>query len=195
MRLPRLGRKRRSGPSTFVAGLAGIVAVCLFSYFAYTKFANPFASPYTIHATFSNANGLKPDSLVRIAGVDVGKVTSIAQEPGCGTSAGGERACQAADVTMTIDDQGLPIHDDATFAIRPRIFLEGNFFVDVSPGSPSVPTASSGHTFPIQQGVEPVQFDQVLTGLQLNTRRNLQTLIKQYGKAVKLGGPSFNRSI
>ncbi|MGH2877755.1 MAG: MlaD family protein [Solirubrobacteraceae bacterium] len=195
MRLPRLGRKRRSGLSTFVAGLAGIVAVCLFSYFAYTKFANPFASPYTIHATFSNANGLKPDSLVRIAGVDVGKVTSIAQEPGCGTSAGGQRACRAADVTMTIDDQGLPIHDDATFAIRPRIFLEGNFFVDVSPGSPSVPTASSGHTFPIQQGVEPVQFDQVLTGLQLNTRRNLQTLIKQYGKAVKLGGPSFRRSI
>ncbi len=32
---------------------------------------------------------------------------------------------------MSIQNQGLPIHDDATFAIRPRIFLEGNFFVDI----------------------------------------------------------------
>ncbi|MGH2892151.1 MAG: hypothetical protein ACRDPM_02620, partial [Solirubrobacteraceae bacterium] len=92
-------------------------------------------------------------------------------------------------------NQGLPIHDDATFAIRPRIFLEGNFFVDVSPGTPQAPVASDNHTFPIQQGVEPVQFDQVLTGLQDNTRQNLQTLLQQYGKAVKQGGPSFNKSI
>ena len=96
---------------------------------------------------------------------------------------------------MKISNQGLPIHNDATFAIRPRIFLEGNFFVDVSPGTPQAPVASNGHTFPIQQGVEPVQFDQVLTGLQADTRQNLQMLLQQYGKAVKQGGPSFNRSI
>ena len=34
---------------------------------------------------------------------------------------------------MRIDDKGLPIHKDATIQIRPRIFLEGNFFVDVQP--------------------------------------------------------------
>ena len=32
---------------------------------------------------------------------------------------------------MEIDDKGLPIHKDATLKIRPRIFLEGNFFVDL----------------------------------------------------------------
>ena len=31
---------------------------------------------------------------------------------------------------------GLPIHRDARLKIRPRIFLEGNFFVDLKPGSP-----------------------------------------------------------
>ena len=96
---------------------------------------------------------------------------------------------------MEIDNNGLPLHRDATFAIRPRIFLEGNFFVDVSPGTPSAPIAPSGHTFPIQQGTEPVQLDQVLTGLDSNTRHNLQTLLQQYGKAVKTGGPAYNRSI
>jgi phospholipid/cholesterol/gamma-HCH transport system substrate-binding protein len=198
MKLFRRKKKRRSGLSKLTAGSIAIVVLIVFCYAAVTKFANPFASKYTIHATFSNANGLEPNSFVRIAGVNVGTVTSVSPEPGCKPSSmaqAAQTACQAADVTMTIQNQGLPIHTDATFAIRPRIFLEGNFFVDVSPGTPSAPVAKSGHTFPIQQGVEPVQLDQVLTGLQSNTRQNLQTLLQQYGKAVKQGGPSFNKSI
>ncbi|HEY2318582.1 MAG TPA: MlaD family protein [Solirubrobacteraceae bacterium] len=181
--------------SKFTAGLIGIVAVVVISYLAYTKFANPFAHKYTVHATFTNANGVQPGSLVRIAGVNVGTVTGVNAEPGCKQSSKDQSACQAAEVTMNITNEGLPIHDDATFAIRPRIFLEGNFFVDVSPGTPSAPVAKDGHTFPFQQGVEPVQFDQVLTGLQSNTRQNLQTLLQQYGKAVKTSGSSFNKSI
>jgi virulence factor Mce-like protein len=191
----RKRRRKTSRISTFTAGAIGIVLIAAFSYAAYTKFANPFASPYTIHAVFSSANGLQSGSLVRIAGVNVGKVTGVGTEPGCHSASEDPNACQAADVTMQIDNQGLPIHDDATFAIRPRIFLEGNFFVDLSPGTPSAPTAGTGHTFPIQQGVEPVQLDQVLTDLQSGTRQNLQILLQQYGKAVKQAGPSFNSSI
>ena len=189
--------------SKFAAGAIGIVLVVLFSYGAYTKFANPFANPYTVKAVFANANGLQSGSLVRIAGVNVGAVTGVSTEPGCHSAAkagrarnsGIPKACNAAEVTMTIQNNGLPLHNDATFAIRPRIFLEGNFFVDISPGTPNAPVAGDGHTFPIQQGVEPVQFDQVLTGLQADTRQNLQILLQQYGKAVKVGGPAYNRSI
>ncbi|HEY3725725.1 MAG TPA: MlaD family protein [Solirubrobacteraceae bacterium] len=188
-------RKRRKGMSKFAAGTIGIVVVVVFSYLAYTKFANPFASQYTIHAVFSNANGLRKGSLVRIGGVNVGTVTTVATEPGCKSTATTKAACEASDVTMTISDQGLPIHTNATFAIRPRIFLEGNFFVDIAPGTPSAPVAGTGHTFSIQQGIEPVQLDQVLTGLQADTRHNLQIVLQQYGKAVKQAGPSFNRSI
>jgi phospholipid/cholesterol/gamma-HCH transport system substrate-binding protein len=191
----RRKRKRRKGIPTFAAGAIGIVLIVIFSYLAYTKFANPFASKYTLHAVFSNANGLQSDSLVRIAGVNVGTVTNVSPEPGCKSVSLDHSSCQAADVTMTIDNQGLPIHDDATFAIRPRIFLEGNFFLDVSPGTPSAPVARDGHTFAIQQGVEPVQLDQVLTGLQSDTRHNLQILLQQYGKAVNQAGASYNRSI
>jgi phospholipid/cholesterol/gamma-HCH transport system substrate-binding protein len=191
----RRKRRRRKGLSTFAAGLIGLVLIAVFSYLAYTKFANPFASQYTVSATFANADGIVPGALVRIAGVNVGTVTAVNPDPGCNPKAKNQSACQAAQVQMSITNQGLPIHDDATFAIRPRTFLEGNFFVDISPGTPEAPVASSGHTFPIQQGVEPVQFDQVLTGLQSNTRQNLQTLIKQFGIAVKQGGPAYNQSI
>ena len=37
---------------------------------------------------------------------------------------------------MDINKNGLPIHADATAEIRPRIFLEGNFYVDLLPGTP-----------------------------------------------------------
>jgi virulence factor Mce-like protein len=190
----RKGR-RRKGFSKLTAGAIGLVVVMVGSYLAYTKFANPFASKFEIHATFANANGLEPGSFVRIAGVNVGTVSGVNPEPGCHPKSKDQSACRAAQVTMVITNTGLPIHKDATFAIRPRIFLEGNFFVDVSPGTPSAPVAKQGYTFPVQQGVEPVQFDQVLTGLQANTRQNLQTLLKQYGTAVKQGGPAYNRSI
>jgi hypothetical protein len=36
---------------------------------------------------------------------------------------------------MQIQDKGRPLHSDAQFKIRPRIFLEGNFFIDVTPGT------------------------------------------------------------
>jgi virulence factor Mce-like protein len=183
--------------TTFKAGLIGVIALLVIIYLAFTKFANPFATPYTVHAVFANANQLRPQSLVRIAGINVGKVQSVSPVSGCKVNpqSGPNSQCSAADVTMTLQSNALPIHKDATFYIRPRIFLEGNFFVDVHPGTPEAPVAPSGWVFPIQAGKEPVQFDQLLNSLKLNTRTNLQTLLQQYGYAVKLGGPDYNKSI
>lgn len=189
----RKGR-RRGGISRFAAGLVGIILIVAFTYGGFTKFANPFASRFTVHATFASANQLRLGSLVRIAGVNVGTVTGISPEKGC-SSHGASTGCQAADVTMQISSNGLPIHTDATFWIRPRTFLEGNFFVDLSPGSPTAPIANNGHVFPVEQGIEPVQLDQVLDALPNNTRSNLQTLLEQYGLAVKQAGPAYDASI
>ena len=182
----RFRRKgRRKGMSKLTAGLIAIVVLGIFIYGGFTKFANPFSTPFTIHMITPNAGGLRPDSLVRIAGVNVGTVTGISPVAGR----------QAADVTMTIQSTGLPIHRDATFWIRPRTFLEGNFFVDLYPGSPNAPNVKSGYTFPIQQTRIPVQLDQLFDTLNANTRQNLQTLLTQYGSAVKKGGPSYDASI
>jgi ABC-type transporter Mla subunit MlaD len=104
---------------------------------------------------------------VRIAGVEVGKVKSVEAQPGT----------DAAVVTMSINKDGLPIHRDATLKIRPRIFLEGNFFVDLSPGTPSAPALHDGDTIKVTQTATPVQLDEVLTSLQSDTRQDLKTLL------------------
>jgi ABC-type transporter Mla subunit MlaD len=85
---------------------------------------------------------------------------------------------------MTIDSSGLPVHADATADIRPRLFLEGNYYVDLSPGTPGAPILSSGATLPAANTSGPVQFDRVLSALTSNTRANLQTLLRGLGRAL-----------
>jgi virulence factor Mce-like protein len=179
-------RKHGEGASPFKVGAIVLVVLVAVTYLGFTK-SIPFRHHYEIHAVFRTANNVKPNSPVRIAGVNVGKVTGvnhISSDP------------QAAEVTMRIDKKGLPIHKDATLQVRPRIFLEGNFFVDLHPGSPSAPTLGDGDTIPVNQTSAPVQIDQVLGVLQRDTRKNLQGVLKELSTGLAgQGGAGFNRSI
>ncbi len=85
---------------------------------------------------------------------------------------------------MEIEDKGLPLHKDATVKIRPRIFLEGNFFVDLQPARPARPRSPDGGTIPVTQTSTPVQLDQMLTALQSDSREDLQHVLEEYGKAL-----------
>jgi phospholipid/cholesterol/gamma-HCH transport system substrate-binding protein len=152
-------------------GVLLVLIVAVVTYFGFTKHI-PFKHGFQLKAVFATAVNIHPKSPVRIAGVDVGKVRSIQREGKAGL------------VTMEIESRGLPIHADATLKIRPRIFLEGNWFVELQPGSPSANNVSSGHTIPITQTSDPVQLDQVLDALNTDTRANLQTFLIEYGKSL-----------
>ena len=177
---------RREWMTDFRAGLIGVVIVVVAVFLAFSK-ANPFASPYELKALVSDAQNLQTSSPVRIAGVELGKVTKIEPvEDGSG----------AARISMEIKDEGLPIHKDAQLQIAPRLFLEGNFVVELKPGSPSAPTLDSGSTLPIDQTAHSVSFEQILKVLDLDTRRSLQTLLDEYTRGLAKGGArGFNRSI
>jgi ABC-type transporter Mla subunit MlaD len=160
------------GLSFFKTGVLALIAILILSYFAYTKELPWSDEGYTATATFENATTLQPNSPVRIAGVNVGKVTDVGPE---GTG---------AKVTFTVEEDGLPIHDDATIMIRPRLFLEGNFFLDLRPGSPSGPELPDGGDIPVTRTSTAVQLDEVLTSLQAPDRRNLSRLLEGYGSAL-----------
>ena len=177
-RIPSKGQNAR-------AGLVALVIVAIVVVMGWRK-DNPFDNPFQVKAAFKDVNQLKPRSPVRIAGVNVGKVKKI-EALGRG---------EGALVTMEIDEKGLPIHNDAQAKVRPRIFLEGNYFVDLRPGTPSAPAFDDGGMIPIQNTASPVQFGQVLETLQNDTREDLRTVLREYGKAVSgEGGRGFNRSI
>ncbi len=158
-----------------------IALVIVGTYLAWTK-SIPFQSHFELHAVFKNGVNIRKDSPVRIAGVNVGKVESVKSV--CENGLTGTCNSNYADVTFTVDSNGQPIHSDAQVEIRPRIFLEGNFFLDVSPGSPSAHSLSSGDTIPVAQTSTAVQLDQILTSLQAPDRASLQKLLEGYGTAL-----------
>jgi phospholipid/cholesterol/gamma-HCH transport system substrate-binding protein len=169
----RIRRRERGGASTFRVGALVILVVVIGTYFGFSK-SIPFTHSFRVQAVFSQANSIRKNSPVRIAGVNVGKVTDVRRQPGT----------TAAIVTMEIQDKGLPLHKDATLKIRPRIFLEGNFFVDMQPGTPDSPTISDNDTIGLTQTATPVQLDQVLTALQGGTREDLQAALEGFGTAL-----------
>jgi phospholipid/cholesterol/gamma-HCH transport system substrate-binding protein len=158
-------------------GLLSLVILVPLIYLGFSK-AIPFRSHYEVQAIFpSAATQLSKNSPVRIAGVNVGKVTKVEHGPGT-----------TARVTMRIKDDGRPLHTDATMKIRPRLFLEGNFFVDVRPGTSAAPEVPDDGTIPLTQTAIPVQFDQVLSTFDQDGRANLQTTIKELARGVQDGG-------
>jgi virulence factor Mce-like protein len=170
----------------FAAGALGLVIVIVVTYLGFTK-SIPFRHHFEIQGAFQTANNVKKNSLVRIAGVNVGKVTDVRFL---------HKGQPQAVIVMRIDKKGLPIHKDATMMIRPRIFLEGNFFVDIKPGSPSSPVLGDGDMVPANQTSTPVQLDQILTSLQSDTRQDLQLLLREFSKGFDgQGGAGYNRSI
>lgn len=164
-------RRFKWRPSNAMIAIVFILIFTIGPYLAFTKHV-PFTSyGYELKATFTNSANIAKNSPVRIAGVEVGKVISS------------ERDGDATTITFTVDETGRPIHEDAFAAIRPRIFLEGNFFVDLDPGSPSAAEMDAGGTIPVSHTSTAVQIDEVLTALQSPVRADLSRLLEGLGTA------------
>ena len=166
-------RWAEQGLSPIKACLIAIVLMVVATYFIFTK-ELPFTHHYTLKAVAHNSNLLAPGSPVRIGGATVGKVTST----------GRYGNTDLALITMQIDDTSQEIHSDATIAIRPRLFLEGNFYVQLAPGTPAAPAMKDGGTIPADHTVYPVQVDQVLGALPSDIRHGLQQTLQGFGQAL-----------
>ncbi len=192
----------------WLVGLVLVIVLAIASLLAFTKQV-PWGDAWDVKVVFSSAQNIRPSSPVRIAGVEVGKVTSVehlsaAEDDDLQAQVGQPTTAveddtpgeQAAVVTMELSEEARPLREDATFKLRPRLFLEGNYFVDVEPGSPNADEVSEGHTFPVNQSSYSVQLDQVLTTLQGDVRGNLQVFLNQFGNAlVKHGGADGFREL
>ncbi|MEX1142616.1 MAG: MlaD family protein [Thermoleophilaceae bacterium] len=170
-------RSWRAGLTPVAAGLVAVAVIAIGAYLAF--FGVPFRGGYELQAVFDDASNVGSRTPVRIAGVDVGRVTGVEAA---------EEGSTASVVTMEIDDEGLPIHADARIKVRSRIFLEGNFFLDLQPGSPGADELDSGEVIPPAQTAGTVQLDEVLGAIRSDARRDLQTLVRGWGEALS-GAP------
>lgn len=159
-------------PSNWMIAVIFILVFTIGPYLAFTKHIPFTGYGYTLNAAFSNGVNISVKSPVRIAGVDVGEVIEVG------------RKGDATEIAFTVEDTGRPVHDDAFAQIRPRIFLEGNFFVDLDPGSPSAPELEKGATIPVTRTSTSVQLDEIFTALQAPVRADLSRLLESFGTAL-----------
>ena len=158
-------------------GVLGLIAVSMLVYLVFTK-RIPFVHDYRLKANFASSNQLVEGfSPVRIAGVTVGKVTQIDDGPG-----------RTTQVEMELEDSALPLHSDATVRIRPRLFLEGGFYVELRPGSPSAPVLEENSTLAEAQTDTPVQLHQILETFDQDTLSELKTIVAELDTGLDDGG-------
>lgn len=106
-----------------LAGAAVLAAALAFLVYAGQQAGmGPQGSTYELKASFRSVEGITVGGDVRLAGVKVGTVTSLALNP----------ATYFADVTVAIQD-GIELPADSTILISSEGLLGGNF-VELQPG-------------------------------------------------------------
>ncbi len=163
------GKKR--GPNPLVVAAVTIVLAVAITFWAFNGRQIPFVHHYTLYALVRNDLDIIPQSPVRIGGIDVGQVT--------GTSAAGG----LTKIAFSMQSNGLPVHKDATVTIRDRLFLEGGYYLQLEPGSPSAPVAHDGWTIPVSNTAYPVQFYQLLSTFDVATRQSLENTLNTLNEA------------
>ncbi len=140
----------------------------------------PFTSNYTVHAVFSDADGVPTAADVRASGVDVGKVTAVNHDP----SYPGETV-----VTMEItDEHANPIYTDGYAMVRPKTLL-GEKYIDLTVGdAASAEPIPDGGYLPLAQAGKDVSNDEIFNSFDAPTRAEQQQVLSE------LDAATFQRS-
>jgi phospholipid/cholesterol/gamma-HCH transport system substrate-binding protein len=164
--------RKHARDAVFIVGLV-LIALVVGSYIlSQQRFSLPAGVPLlgsdvvTYRAELSTAQSVTPGQgqTVQVAGVDIGEITNV------------ELVAGRAVVTIEVRLESTPIFRDATALLRPKTGLN-DMVLQLSPGSRRAGEAPEGFTIPIEQTLPNVNFDEVLSALDADTRTYLQLLV------------------
>jgi phospholipid/cholesterol/gamma-HCH transport system substrate-binding protein len=153
-------------------GLAAVVA-------AYLIGGSPGGRGYIVRAEFRDVDGLRAGSTVKVDGVPAGAVTSLTVTPR-----------DTAIATLELDPAAAPIGAGAGVQVRPTDLL-GEHYAELDVGNLDKPQPS-GTFIPMSRTGAPVQLDDILNTLDVDTRTRLRILIDEAGIALAGRGADFN---
>ena len=135
-------------------------------------------------AQFSTAQSVTPGQgqTVQVAGVDVGQITNVELVDG------------RAVVTMKIERKYTPIYRNATALLRPKTGLN-DMVLELDPGSRNAGMAPKGYAIPVDQTLPNVNFDEILSSLDGDTRDYLQLLLGGAGEGLGGQGKQLSASL
>ena len=109
--------------------VAAIAATALF----YVKTTDFNAAPYKVKTSFNYADGIKQDSIVKLSGIEVGRVTGIrfTHEP-----------ATKVEVELTLSKKAKLYEDSIAFIATSGMI--GDAYIGLTPGSPDRPAVKNG---------------------------------------------------
>jgi phospholipid/cholesterol/gamma-HCH transport system substrate-binding protein len=179
----------KRAPSTMqLLVIAGFALSCFgILLFLWVTFGGPTpfkAKPYEIKVPFNEATQLAEQSDVRISGVNVGKVQSIALAPN------GKQAL----ATVDIDDKYAPLPESTRAILRTKTLL-GETYIELTPGSNRGPELADGGTVPEANIAESVQLDEIFRTFDPETRAAFQSWMQEAAVAINGQGQSLSYAI
>jgi virulence factor Mce-like protein len=186
---------RRRGTASVAAspvliGAATVLVALVAVFIAYNANSGlPFVPTYELNAELPSGGKLVKGNEVRVGGFRVGVVKEI--EPKV-TKVNGERRSVAVAV-LSLDKKIEPLARDTQFRVRPRSAL-GLKYIELQPGR-SKATWQSGDTVPVKQSSEPLEFEDLFSTFDRDTRPNIQNATDGFGNAFAGRGQSINRAI
>ncbi len=138
-------------------GILILVALGMLGGFIVVMGGLSFEATYRVNVDFANPGGLQAGAPVRLAGIRVGRISSIEFRGTDQNAMGGGTLIR---VVAEIEKQYQPsIHENARWFVSTQGVL-GEFFLAVDPGSPDRPTLQDGA---VVNGVSPPRLDLLLS--------------------------------
>jgi virulence factor Mce-like protein len=129
-----------------------------------------------VRAVFADADGVPTAADVRVAGVQVGKVTGVSRDPA---------HPNATVVTMEIgDSRAIPVYSNGTAKVRPKTLL-GEKYVDLDPGDKRGEALVTNGLLPESNTTTTVEADQIFNAFDAQTRRDQQLVLQALDAATK----------
>jgi phospholipid/cholesterol/gamma-HCH transport system substrate-binding protein len=174
----------KTSPTPFQIVSMAAFALCSFAAMLFLWLAFGGAIPlkpkaYRFDVVFPEATTLAEQAEVRISGVPVGKVVTVA-----GSGGNGARA------TIELHDRA-PVPKDTRAMLRIKTLL-GETYVELTPGTPSKGTLPEGATLRASAVAPTVELDEIIRTFDRDTRADFQTWMQSQAQAMDGRGVDVN---
>ena len=181
----RLGLEVKRARTPFILWL-GLIAAALASFaILLTKLhlPAPWTSTYHFKVAAADVTGMQPGNEVRLAGVHVGRVTSIGLTHG------------APVLKLSVDPRYAPLYHDARVEIRPNTPLQDMYVNIVSRGTRAAGRIPDGGELAAAQTGSSVQFGQVIDIFDSSVRPRVTATIDALGAGLGDHGAQLHQAL
>lgn len=170
----------------FKTGLVVVAAICVGMFFL-MKTSNFSSKPYHLKTYFTFADGIKPDTIVKLSGIEVGRVEKIRFE---------YQPKTLVELTLALDRDAKVREDSIAFISTSGIV--GDTYIGITPGAPGKTFIGEGATLASEDPFEMRKLMQKVDGIAENLDKTLaeaRALAQNLNSVVKDNRPKIDNIV